>query len=460
MDKKESIVKFFKDNKQLSYSLLLMIVIPSIFIFNNWFFTNSLKNSLEQNLQNKGVEIGQSVNAALYEKLDDPAKIQEFIDNWEVFNSAENSFDIFYKEGDSFKLVASSNKDNIGNTFEMGRDAENQDLSFNIANFYGWAWNENHPYCMKIMDKDGQSYWLNINILKDINGEKKALMAMATSNKLFESAVNLSIINSYIILFFTLVVIGLLLLGNSKLFEYTVLYNKIKEVDEMKDEFISMASHELRTPVTVIRGYVSMILDDGRSLDPEVKEYLGTIKLSTERLNALIEDLLNVSRIEQGRMKVSLEELHGYEIIGQTAKEFEVQAKEKGLDMRYNLIEGSDDLINIDKDKFKQVLINIIGNAIKYTQSGSVGIEAKNHNGNLVVTVKDTGIGMTAKEREHLFEKFYRVKNDKTQEIIGTGLGLWITKQIVELMGGSIFVDSIEDVGTQFTIEFPLIKKG
>ncbi|BFT94200.1 MAG: hypothetical protein MNSN_04220 [Minisyncoccus archaeiphilus] len=460
MDKKESIVKFFKDNKQLSYSLLLMIVIPSIFIFNNWFFTNSLKNSLEQNLQNKGVEIGQSVNAALYEKLDDPAKIQEFIDNWEVFNSAENSFDIFYKEGDSFKLVASSNKDNIGNTFEMGRDAENQDLSFNIANFYGWAWNENHPYCMKIMDKDGQSYWLNINILKDINGEKKALMAMATSNKLFESAVNLSIINSYIILFFTLVVIGLLLLGNSKLFEYTVLYNKIKEVDEMKDEFISMASHELRTPVTVIRGYVSMILDDGRSLDPEVKEYLGTIKLSTERLNALIEDLLNVSRIEQGRMKVSLEELHGYEIIGQTAKEFEVQAKEKGLDIRYSLIEGSDDLINIDKDKFKQVLINIIGNAIKYTQSGSVGIEAKNHNGNLVVTVKDTGIGMTAKEREHLFEKFYRVKNDKTQEIIGTGLGLWITKQIVELMGGSIFVDSIEDVGTQFTIEFPLIKKG
>jgi len=159
-------------------------------------------------------------------------------------------------------------------------------------------------------------------------------------------------------------------------------------------------------------------------------------------------------------MKVSLEELHGYEIIGQTAKEFEVQAKEKGLDIRYNLIEGSDDLINIDKDKFKQVLINIIGNAIKYTQSGSVGIEAKNHNGNLVVTVKDTGIGMTAKEREHLFEKFYRVKNDKTQEIIGTGLGLWITKQIVELMGGSIFVDSIEDVGTQFTIEFPLIKKG
>ncbi len=437
-----------------------MIVIPSIFIFNNWFFTNSLKNSLEQNLQNKGVEIGQSVNAALYEKLDDPVKIQEFIDNWEIFNSAENSFDIFYKEGESFKLVASSNKDNIGNTFEMGRDMENQDLSFNIANFYGWAWNENHPYCMKIMDKNGESYWLNINILKDINGEKKALMAMATPNKLFESAVNLSIINSYIILFFTLVVIGLLLLGNSKLFEYTVLYNKIKEVDEMKDEFISMASHELRTPVTVIRGYVSMILDDGRSLDPEVKEYLGTIKLSTERLNALIEDLLNVSRIEQGRMKVSLEELHGYEIIGQTAKEFEVQAKEKGLDIRYNLIEGSDDLINIDKDKFKQVLINIIGNAIKYTQSGSVGIEAKNHNGNLVVTVKDTGIGMTAKEREHLFEKFYRVKNDKTQEIIGTGLGLWITKQIVELMGGSIFVDSIEDVGTQFTIEFPLIKKG
>ncbi|MDD4409111.1 MAG: HAMP domain-containing sensor histidine kinase [Candidatus Pacebacteria bacterium] len=463
MNRREITTRFLKDNKQVLYSLCLLIIIPGIFTFNNWFFTNSLKTSLEQNLQNKGVEIGQAVNAGLYDKLEDPVKVQEFIDNWEIFNSAENSFDIFYKEEDAFKLIASSNKENIGSTFKMGvAEGKNEtELSFNVANFYGWAWNESRPYCIKIISKDGEAYWLNVNILKDLKGEKKALMAMAISNKSLENSVTLSIYNSYIILFFTVIVIGLLLFGNSKLFEYTVLYNKIKEVDEMKDEFISMASHELRTPVTVIRGYISMILDDPKcsSLDGDYKEYLEIIKISTERLNNLIEDLLNVSRIEQGRMKTNLETVNAYDIINSTVKEFEVQAKGKDLDILCEKTVELDDEIEIDKDKFKQVLINIIGNAIKYTPSGSVKVEAKNNIKNLVITVKDTGIGMTAKEREHLFEKFYRVKNERTEEIIGTGLGLWITKQLVEIMKGTIAVDSIENVGTQFTIEFPLIKK-
>jgi len=135
------------------------------------------------------------------------------------------------------------------------------------------------------------------------------------------------------------------------------------------------------------------------------------------------------------------------------------QAKEKGLSLNFEVIENTNDLINVDKDKLKQVLINIIGNSIKYTNEGSVDVKISNKEDNLVISIKDTGIGMSAKEREHLFEKFYRIKNKKTQDVVGTGLGLWITKQIVEMMKGSIFVDSIEEVGTQVTIQFPLIKK-
>jgi signal transduction histidine kinase len=135
------------------------------------------------------------------------------------------------------------------------------------------------------------------------------------------------------------------------------------------------------------------------------------------------------------------------------------QAKEKGLSLNFEAIENTNDLINVDEDKLKQVLINIIGNSIKYTNEGSVDVKISNKEDNLVISIKDTGIGMSAKEREHLFEKFYRIKNKKTQDVVGTGLGLWITKQIVEMMKGSIFVDSIEEVGTQVTIQFPLIKK-
>ncbi|HPM38853.1 MAG TPA: HAMP domain-containing sensor histidine kinase, partial [Candidatus Pacearchaeota archaeon] len=266
---------------------------------------------------------------------------------------------------------------------------------------------------------------------------------------------------SYGILLLGVILIVLLLLVNSRLFEYSILYNKIKEVDEMKDEFISMTSHELRTPVTVIKGYVQMMIEEAKDLNikKEGMEYLSIINTSTERLGNLIEDLLDVSRIEQGRFKTDLKEINAKPVIEETIKEMSFQAKEKGLSLNFEVIENTNDLINVDKDKLKQVLINIIGNSIKYTNEGSVDVKISNKEDNLVISIKDTGIGMSAKEREHLFEKFYRIKNKKTQDVVGTGLGLWITKQIVEMMKGSIFVDSIEEVGTQVTIQFPLIKK-
>jgi signal transduction histidine kinase len=266
------------------------------------------------------------------------------------------------------------------------------------------------------------------------------------------------ITKSYLILILGIILIVLLLLVNSKLFQYSILYNKIKEVDKMKDEFISMASHELRTPVTVIKGYAEMMLEEeGKSLTKEGQEYLSIINTSTERLGDLIEDLLNVSRIEQGRLKIETKESDIQPIIEEVVKEMSIQAKQKNLDLIFEINNNIKDSIKIDEDRFKQVLINIIGNSIKYTNEGSIEIKALNKNDKLVITIKDTGIGMSAKEREHLFEKFYRVKNKKTEDVVGTGLGLWITKQIVEIMEGSISVDSIEDVGTQITLEFPLI---
>ncbi|MBU1063068.1 ATP-binding protein, partial [Patescibacteria group bacterium] len=111
---------------------------------------------------------------------------------------------------------------------------------------------------------------------------------------------------------------------------------------------------------------------------------------------------------------------------------------------------------NVDLEKFRQVLINLIGNAIKYTIKGGVEIFVEKKDKLLEIRIKDTGVGMSAEERQQLFEKFYRVKNETTKNIIGTGLGLWITKRIVELMKGTIVIDSIKDTGTQATINFPI----
>jgi len=448
MEEGKSKWKFLKDNKQVFYSIALMIVVPGIVVLNTWLFSESFRDTVDLSLQDKAVGIGQSVNAGLSDKLDSAEKIQSFINDWAKYNEDTRSLNVFFREGDGFKLVASmNNQENIGKTE-------------NTFNYYT-AWNSDLPVAQKIYESDGKVnrfYWLVVMPLKDLSGEKQALLSMKISADIINTKLAVALGSSYWILLLTVVFIVLLLLANSRMFEYSILYNKIKEVDKMKDEFISMASHELRTPVTVIRGYIEMLINDAEKLSKdENKEYLSIVDVSAERLAGLIEDLLNVSRIEQGRLKMEMKEMDIWPMVEETVKEMKIQADAKGLTLSCSIDEKARAVINADKDRLKQVLINIIGNSIKYTPSGSVEIKAINRDKNLVLIIKDTGIGMTSKQREHLFEKFYRVKTEKTADIVGTGLGLWITKQIIELMKGTIMIDSMENVGTQVTLEFPLI---
>lgn len=445
---KNSKVKFLQDNKQVVYSIVLMIFIPGIIVLNTWLFSQSFRNTVDQSLQEKAVSVGQAINSAIVDKLDSPEEMQMFVDNWENYNSDTTSLDIFYPEENGFRLVASLEKDEIGEIDE--------------SMLYTITWIKNWPIAQKVYEsnqKRSGHYWLVVVPLKNTDGEKKALLSMYLSTSVIDKILSSALSKSYIILIISVLIVVMLLFANSRIFEYAILYNKIKEIDQMKDEFISMASHELRTPITVIKGYVEMISETEKNLSDETKEYLSIVNISTERLNSLVEDLLDVSRIEQGRLKMNIQSMDVWPIIEDTVKELKIQADAKKLTLSSVLEQGSSTYINADKDRLKQVLINIIGNSIKYTPSGSVEIKATNRDKKLAIFIKDTGIGMSAKEREGLFNKFYRVKNKKTADVSGTGLGLWITKQIIELMEGTITIDSMEGVGTQVTIEIPLIEK-
>ena len=438
-------LKFLSDNTQVIYSIFLMVIIPVIIIVNTLVCTYFFKSTLNQSLQEKAVAVGEAINSAIADKFDSPEQIQSYVDNWNKYNTDTESLDIFYPEGENFKLIASLNKSEVGRV--------------DSATLYTLTWFKKQSVAQKVYESNSQRngyYWLVLIPLKNTQGEYKALLSMYLSTTVVDKLVTDTLSNSYLILIISVLIIVLLLFANSRIFEYAILYNKIKEIDQMKDEFISMASHELRTPITVIRGYIELIKEK-ENLDQETKENLSIVNISAERLNALIEDLLDVSRIEQGRLTMSTEIMDVWPIIESTLKELKVQADAKGLVLSSVLDNNASAVINADKDRLKQVLINIIGNSIKYTPTGGVEVKAINRDKKLIIFIKDTGIGMSAKERERLFEKFYRVKNKKTSEISGTGLGLWITKQIIELMNGSISVDSMEGVGTQVTLEFPLI---
>lgn len=218
---------------------------------------------------------------------------------------------------------------------------------------------------------------------------------------------------------------------------------RVKELDKMKDEFVSVASHELRTPMTAIKGFTSMILEGDYGKPPsKMIEPLTNIITSSERLINLVNDLLNLSRITAGRLKFNLENFKVLDVINSTLKMLVPIAEKKGLKLT---LEGSTDYeVFSDKDKLSQVLNNLIGNSIKFTDNGEIKLTLKEEDGLLKVFISDTGIGISEKDIDRVFQKFEQVTTAQTGKPQGTGLGLYISKQIANKLGGDIWVESSE----------------
>lgn len=264
---------------------------------------------------------------------------------------------------------------------------------------------------------------------------------------------------SFYILGGVLGAILLLFFRHARIIDYAALYKKQLEVDEMKDSFISMASHELKSPLTVIRGYIEF-LREGSLDDTERTEYLRRIDLSADELRGLIDDILDVSRIEMGRMRFSPDQVRVADVCAEVAEMFSVQATAKGLTLVFEPTpEALGAFAYVDRGRLKQVLVNLVSNAVKYSLAGSVRVTEYIEHGHLTIAVRDTGVGMTAEEQQKLFTKFYRVEAAETKGTTGTGLGLWITKYIIEHMGGVIAAESIKGAGSRFVVSFPLQRR-
>ena len=236
-----------------------------------------------------------------------------------------------------------------------------------------------------------------------------------------------------------------------------------KEISKMKNDFVSHVSHELKTPLASIMAYSEMLADGDADDKESLAEFCSVIQSQSKRLNRLIEDILNISRIESGLIKVNKKPVSLPLIIEEQAKMIKSYAEEKNI-----TIEGinSGDVvvfgqINADKDMISQVVVNLLSNAVKYTPSGGkvrIDTEIDENEGVARVSVTDTGTGIAPDQLQHVFDKFYRVDANKKQAK-GTGLGLNLVKQIVErLHEGRVFVRSEVGKGSTFGFELPLAK--
>lgn len=231
---------------------------------------------------------------------------------------------------------------------------------------------------------------------------------------------------------------------------------KLKALDILKDEFVSLASHELRTPMTAIKSYLWMVLENNEGeLNEKQKLHLQRAYVSTDRLIRLVNDMLNVSRIESGRITLDIKAVNLQALIQDVIGEISPRAQELGIHLAFT---PNTTLTNVmaDSDKLKEVLINLIGNSLKFTpKDGSIAITSSiSQDGMIVTSVEDTGKGIKPEDIPKLFKKFAVINADylRKQNAQGTGLGLYICKSIIELLGGKIDVASQgENLGTTFS---------
>ncbi len=229
----------------------------------------------------------------------------------------------------------------------------------------------------------------------------------------------------------------------------------IKKLEQIRTEFVSNVTHELKTPLTSIRGFVET-LRNGALNDAEVSaKFLEIIDIEAERLTMLINDILQLSEIENKFSDTDISMHNLYDIITETIAILQVSADKKGV--RLTVSADKDITIRANRDRIKQMLINLVDNAIKYnTENGSVCVSAVKSEGRLVLSVADTGIGIARQHQSRIFERFYRVDKGRSRNMGGTGLGLSIVKHIVNLYDGDIRLESEPGKGTEFIIQLPV----
>ena len=230
----------------------------------------------------------------------------------------------------------------------------------------------------------------------------------------------------------------------------------LAEANQFKDDLLERVSHELRTPLTSIRSYAELLLDYA---DPEVqREFLTIIRSESQRLSRLVNDMLDLTKVQKGALTCEREPVDVRSIVEEAGQIFEPLARQQGLDFTVDVDEGVGQIL-ADRDRMLQVLSNLLGNALKFTPSGRIRLNASRAQGEVRITVQDSGVGVPAEERERVFEKFRQLESLPGAVRRGTGLGLAICRELVEQHQGRIWVEPAPLGGSLFVVSLPAIRE-
>jgi signal transduction histidine kinase len=230
---------------------------------------------------------------------------------------------------------------------------------------------------------------------------------------------------------------------------------EVERANKLKSEFLASMSHELRTPINALIGYTALLLDGVLGeVNPKQRDALGRGRAAAEHLLALINDILDLAKIEAGKMPLHLEDVSLRDVILEVTQQIEPMVRKKALE--FDIDAASDcPVIHTDRTKVKQVLLNLLSNAVKFTNRGRVTVQARCAPGGVRIDVIDTGIGIKQSDLQAIWEDFRQVDQSRTREFGGTGLGLSITRKLLERLGGSATVQSSYGEGSTFSVYLP-----
>ena len=441
---------FIRKNPSIMYSLVLIVAITAILFGNTYYALNRFQIITDELLHSKAMIAEDAIRLFASDYSENYDTLNERFSELVAKDEEIRSISILKPLPDNdgfFRVVAADSKESL--------NQESNETLFSLL------WNSDRPFAFIGHDEEGR-FWNVGSLIKDAGGQKKGIILFQLSLKSHDDFVQNAITRVYVLTLVSMVIVLLLILNHVKIFGYAVRAAHLEEVDKMKDDFISMASHELKSPLTAIHGYVDLMKDQiaerGAGGNDEHKHYVEQIEFSVKRLKDLVDDLLEVSRLQQNRIPISFQDVSVDEIVTKVIEEMKIMADEKGL-LIINEI-PSLPMVSADPERVRQIIINLVSNAIKYTPKGKIMFKGKEENNIVQVTVADTGLGMSAESMEGLFSRFYRIRNQQTAAISGTGLGLWISRELACKMRGDLTVESIEGIGTHFTLKLNKSKKG
>ncbi len=438
-------VSFIRDNPQIIFTLTLLVVIPVAFLYASEQFL-SLARDNQDRLERGRVDVLEDAVASFaVDHLNDPSYLDRKLQEIAEENPTLRSFRVIQATSSGYSVTASAIEEERQQIIQLD-DLTKTVIGLAVAR-------PGQPISNEIY-LSGDRYWRTARTLQDGGGNVIAVLVSDVSMAEADRLVNKEIQNAYVTLIVIIMAILILLARQARIIDYATLYRRLKQVDQMKDDFVSMAAHELRSPLAIIRGYIEMIGEE-HSISDAGRSLLKRTDEAADNLSSLIGDILDVAKLQQGRMSFDLEKIAPAPLIKEAVESFQRLAADKGLSLVYDAQDVP--YILMDRTRFHQVIVNLIGNAIKYTPSGEVRIATNASKAGLEIRVSDSGMGISAEDQRRLFEKFYRVKNSETAKITGTGLGLWITREIVRAMNGEVSVESIKGKGSDFILRFPVV---